>query len=68
MLASAPGSMGKNRPVSLIASLSCLRVMPGCTVTVRSSALTQHLVHAAHVDADAALHGQQMAFERGAAP
>ena len=39
MLASAPGSMGKNRPVSLMASLSCLRVMPGCTVTVRSSAL-----------------------------
>jgi hypothetical protein len=38
MLASAPGSMGKNRPVSLMASLSCLRVMPGCTVTVRSSA------------------------------
>ncbi len=41
--------------------------MPGCTVTVRSSALTrQHAVHAAHVDADAALHGQQMAFQRGA--
>ncbi|OQC07717.1 MAG: hypothetical protein BWX79_01833 [Alphaproteobacteria bacterium ADurb.Bin100] len=40
MLASAPGSMGKNRPVSLMLSLSCLRVMPGCTVTVRSSAFT----------------------------
>jgi hypothetical protein len=39
-LASAPGSMGKNRPVLLISALSCLRVTPGCTVTVRSSALT----------------------------
>ncbi len=39
MEASAPGSMGKNRPVLLISSLSCLRVTPGCTVTVRSSAL-----------------------------
>ncbi|MCY1519643.1 hypothetical protein D9M68_544000 [compost metagenome] len=33
--------MGKNRPVLLISSLSCLRVTPGCTVTVRSSALTE---------------------------
>src|SRR5574343_37208 len=41
MLASAPGSMGKNRPVDLISSLSCLRVTPGCTVTVRSSGLTE---------------------------
>ena len=39
MEASAPGSIGKNRPVLLISSLSCLRVTPGCTVTVRSSAL-----------------------------
>src|SRR5665647_597485 len=38
-VASAPGSIGKNRPVLLTASLSCLRVTPGCTVTVRSSAL-----------------------------
>ncbi len=38
-VASAPGSIGKNRPVDLTASLSCLRVTPGCTVTVRSSAL-----------------------------
>ena len=40
MVASAPGSIGKNRPVDLISSLSCLRVTPGCTVTVRSSAFT----------------------------
>ncbi|CFW37960.1 Uncharacterised protein [Bordetella pertussis] len=39
-LASAPGSIGKNNPVSRISSLSCLRVTPACTVTVRSSALT----------------------------
>ena len=38
-VASAPGSIGKNRPVLLTASLSCLRVTPGCTVTVKSSAL-----------------------------
>src|SRR5690606_2932612 len=39
-LASAPGSIGKNRPVDFSSSLSCLRVTPACTVTVRSSALT----------------------------
>jgi len=39
MEASAPGSMGKNRPWSFTASFSALRVTPGCTVTVRSSAL-----------------------------
>ena len=39
MDASAPGSIGKNKPVLLISSFSCLRVTPGCTVTVRSSAL-----------------------------
>ena len=39
--ASAPGSIGKNRPVSRISRLSCSRVTPACTVTVRSSALTR---------------------------
>ena len=65
--ASAPGSIGKNRPVCLISSLSCLRVTPACTVTVRSSALTrEHAVHARQVDADAALHREQVALERRA--
>jgi hypothetical protein len=40
MVALAPGSIGKNRPVSLISRLSCSRVTPASTVTVRSSALT----------------------------
>jgi hypothetical protein len=38
MDASAPGSIGKNSPVPRNASFSALRVMPGCTVAVRSSA------------------------------
>ena len=39
IVASAPGSIGKNKPVLLISSFSCLRVTPACTVTVKSSAL-----------------------------
>ena len=39
--ASAPGSIGKKRPVWRISSLTCVRVTPACTVTVRSSALTE---------------------------
>src|SRR6516225_1117713 len=39
-VASAPGSIGKNRPESLISRLSCMRVTPACTVTVRSSGLS----------------------------
>ena len=38
--ASAPGSIGKNRPWSRRYSLSCLRVMPGSTTQSRSSAWT----------------------------
>ena len=38
--ASAPGSMGKNSPLSRRYSLSCLRVTPGWTVTSRSSERT----------------------------
>ena len=38
--ASAPGSIGKNRPWSRRYSLSCLRVMPGSTTQSRSSACT----------------------------
>src|SRR5262245_39037563 len=38
--ASAPGSMGKNRPWSRKYSLSALRVMPGSTTQSRSSAWT----------------------------
>src|SRR6185437_1071765 len=38
--ASAPGSMGKKRPLSRRCSLSCLRVTPGSTTQSRSSALT----------------------------
>ena len=38
--ASAPGSIGKKRPVSCRKSLSCLRVTPGSTTQSRSSALT----------------------------
>ena len=37
----APGSIGKNSPVSRISALSCSRVTPACTVTVRSSGLTR---------------------------
>ena len=39
MEASAPGSMGKNRPSLFTAAFTAMRVTPGCTVTVRSSAL-----------------------------
>src|SRR3984957_14339998 len=38
--ASAPGSIGKNKPLSRRCSLSCLRVTPGSTTQSRSSALT----------------------------
>ena len=38
--ASAPGSIGKNRPWSRRCSLSCLRVTPGSTTQSRSSAWT----------------------------
>src|SRR6516165_8231521 len=38
--ASAPGSIGKNTPVSRKYSLSCLRVMPGSMTQSRSSACT----------------------------
>src|SRR5581483_940184 len=38
--ASAPGSIGKNRPWSRRYSLSCLRVMPGSMTQSRSSAWT----------------------------
>ena len=65
MLASAPGSIGKNRPVSRSASFNCLREMPGSTVTVRSSALIdEHPVHFGQIDRYAALHREQVAFQR----
>ena len=38
--ASAPGSIGKKRPVARMYSLSCLRVTPGWTTTSRSASLT----------------------------
>ena len=38
--ASAPGSIGKKRPVCRISSLSAFRVTPACTVASRSSACT----------------------------
>ena len=37
--ASAPGSIGKNKPSFLMASFTALRVTPACTVIVKSSAL-----------------------------
>src|SRR5467141_155753 len=40
-VASAPGSIGKNRPVSRKYSLSCLRVTPASTVASRSAELTR---------------------------
>jgi len=43
-VASAPGSIGKKRPVSRISRLSCSRVTPGCTVTVRSSGWTSTIL------------------------
>src|ERR1051326_8051065 len=39
-VASAPGSTGKNRPVCLMYSFSCLRVTPACTTASRSSSCT----------------------------
>jgi hypothetical protein len=67
MLASAPGSIGKNRPGALDLVVELL---------ARDARLHrhrqvfgvdgQHLVHAADVDADAALHRQQMPFQRRA--
>ncbi len=38
--ASAPGSIGKNKPVPRSSALSCLRVMPGCTTTFMSLSCT----------------------------
>src|ERR1019366_4815812 len=42
--ASAPGSMGKNKPWSRSCSLSALRVMPGSTTQSRSSACTASIL------------------------
>ena len=45
------GRSGRTGPVSRISRLSCSRVTPACTVTVRSSALTRNdAVHARQVD------------------
>jgi len=41
MVASAPGSMKKQRPLSRSAWLSCLRVRPASTVASMSSALSR---------------------------
>ena len=40
--ASAPGSIGKNNPWSLMNSLSCFRVTLACTVQSKSSAFTRN--------------------------
>jgi len=50
--ASAPGSIGKNRPVSRISRFNCVD--------------PQHPVHARDVQADAAFDEQQMPFQRRA--
>ena len=65
--ASAPGSIGKKRPVSRRCSLSCLRVMPGSTTQSRSSALTAStLFMREQVERDAAVRRVDMALERRA--
>ena len=66
-VASAPGSTGKNRPVCLMCSFSCLRVTPACTTASRSCLVhREHLVHLRQVDRHAALHREDVALERGA--
>ena len=48
IVAFAPGSIGKNRPVPLSSALTCSRVTPACTRQSRSAALiVEHAVHLA---------------------
>jgi hypothetical protein len=50
--ASAPGSIGKNRPWSRRCSLSALRVMPGSTTQSRSSACTASILFMSRTSID----------------
>ena len=66
-VASAPGSIGKNRPVSRRWSLSCLRVTPASTRQSRSSALTSRIRFiAARSMETPPSSGVDVALERGA--
>ena len=65
--ASAPGSIGKKRPLSRRCSLSCLRVTPGSTTQSRSSASTAVTAFMREqVERDAAVRRVDMALERRA--
>ncbi len=68
MLASAPGSIGKKRPVSRSASLRLVeRLARDAGLDGGGEVLgvdREHAVHLRKIDRDAALHGQQVAFER----
>ena len=65
--ASAPGSIGKNRPWSRRCSLSALRVMPGSTTQSRSSAWTASTLFMSRKSMrDAAARRIDVALERGA--
>ena len=65
--ASAPGSIGKNRPVWLDLVVELLARHAGLHGDGQVLGVDrEHLVHARQVDADAALHREQMAFERRA--
>ena len=65
--ASAPGSIGKNRPWSRRYSLSCLARHAGLDHAVEILGVhREHAVHVAEVERDAAPRRVDVAFERGA--
>ena len=67
--ASAPGSMGKNRPRSRRCALSCLRVTPGSTTQSRSSGCTASTAFIRLVSTDTPPVGRvDVALERRARP
>ena len=66
-VASAPGSIGKKRPVSCRYALSCVRVTPGSTTQSRSSALTARIAFIREqVERDAAMRRVDVPLERRA--
>ena len=65
--ASAPGSIGKNRPVIAQRGVELLARDPGLHAAVHVLGMDrQHAVHACEVDADAAMDRQRIALQRGA--
>ena len=66
-MASAPGSIGKNRPWSRKCSLSCLAGDAGLDDAIEILGMDgEHAVHVAEIEADAAVRRVDLALERGA--